>query len=270
MSLENKDTSDNWLEINTLKLIPRIKAKYNHCLSNMEGMTKGEKIKYFIYFYRGAIIVLVLVLLLLITVPMYIIKANKPIAISYAVINQDPFYPASEDGINGYMEHFGYDDHYKSRSYSGIQLSATDTDATATDSTNTNDGSDLYLTYQDESNAGYVQFPLLCRDGSLDFVLMDKVALEYCEKSDLFLSLEDALSTEGYKQLLEKYPELEIINIKDPQGNSILCVINISHTEFAKSFDLSYDEVYMVFPKTKDASNKKPKELIEYIFGISY
>ncbi len=270
MSLENKNTSDNWLETNTLKLIPRIKAKYHHCLSNMEGMTKGEKIKYFIYFYRGTIILLALILLLLITVPMYIIKANKPIAISYAIINQDSFYPASEDGINGYMDYFGYADDYTVRNYSGIQLEDVSTEATATDSTNTSDGSDLYLTYQDESNAGYVQFPLLCRDGSLDFVLMDKVALKYCEESDLFLSLEDALSPEGYRQLLEKYPDLEIINIKDPQDNSIPCVINISHTDFAKDFDLSYDEVYLVFPKTKDASNKKPKELIEYIFGISY
>ncbi|MBR3599626.1 MAG: hypothetical protein IKL53_07080, partial [Lachnospiraceae bacterium] len=164
--------------------------------------------------------------------------------------------------INEYMDYFDYGSSYKAEEYSGIQLLPQEDEPT----TETVDN--IAIAYQNETSAGYIQFPLLCRDGYIDFVLMDSQALECLNGSDLFTSLESTLSSDIYRQLLAKYPELKIISIQDADGNTIECAIDVSDTDFVKGFDISYSEVYLAFPKTKDPENIKPKQIIEFIYGI--
>lgn len=245
-----------------LPLKDKFKANHQRCKDNMEGMSKKERTKYFLYFYRGYIIMGLILLFLAIAIPIHIYNRSRPVAISYAVLNQASFYTTSKSSINDYMDYFGYDSSYKSEEYTGIQLRPQGEEPT----TETVDN--IAIAYQDESSAGYIQFPLLCRDGYIDFVLMDIDAIQCLEGSDLFASLEDTLSSETYSQLLTKYPELKIASIKDADGNTIEFAIDVSDTEFVKGFDVSYSEVYLAFPKTKDPENIKPKQIIQFIYGI--
>lgn len=256
------NSQENRLAKEGLSLKNKLRANHQRCLDNMEGMSKKEKTKYFLYFYRGYIIMGIILLLLAIAIPIHIYNKNKPVAISYAVLNQTSFYTTSKSSINDYMDYFNYDSRYKAEEYTGIQLRP------HRDEPTTEMADNIAIAYQDETSAGYIQFPLLCRDGYIDFVLMDMDAIKCLEGSDLFISLEDTLSSDTYHQLLAKYPELKIISIKNADGSTIDFAIDVSDTEFAKGFDISYTEVYLAFPKTKDTSNTKPKQLIEFIYGI--
>ncbi len=261
---ENKITTqeEDRLSQEGLSLTSKFKVNHQRCLDNMEGMSKKEKVKYFLYFYRGYIVAGIILLFLIIAIPIHIYNRTRPVAISYAVLNQASFYTTSKDSINEYMDYFDYGSSYKAEEYSGIQLLPQEDEPT----TETVDN--IAIAYQNETSAGYIQFPLLCRDGYIDFVLMDSQALECLNGSDLFTSLESTLSSDIYRQLLAKYPELKIISIQDADGNTVECAIDVSDTDFVKGFDISYSEVYLAFPKTKDPENIKPKQIIEFIYGI--
>ncbi|MBR3599005.1 MAG: hypothetical protein IKL53_03920, partial [Lachnospiraceae bacterium] len=103
---ENKITTqeEDRLSQEGLSLTSKFKASHQRCLDNMEGMSKKEKVKYFLYFYRGYIVAGVILLFLIIAIPIHIYNRTRPIAISYAVLNQASFYTTSKDSINEYMD----------------------------------------------------------------------------------------------------------------------------------------------------------------------
>lgn len=241
------------LEIRKLSFRKRMEAKKLRFYKNTEGMTKKEKAKYVLYYYKWHFLVILALLALLIYLPVTIYKNHLPVAISYAVINSPNPYGVNTDVFEEYQKYYDIKKGYRVISNPTVALDLSTYE-------------ELYAVNPDSPN--FTQFPLLCYSGYYDLVITNKVGMEYCSQSSLIYELENALPQETYSYFEEQHPELieysGNFNKEEREYG-----IDISNTEFAKSLNVGYDDVYLCFFGITSENKTNTTRILQYIFSFN-
>ena len=255
--VKNADTEEETvfhednLEIRKMKFADRMKAKRNRLKENMEGMSGFEKFKYIVYYYKWHFILSALAIFLVIYVPLTIYKNTRPVALSYAIMNSTNYIKVNTDAMDDYMEYYGF----KKGEYRLLGINSINLDL------------ETYDEKYNDNDPSYTQFPINCYNNRYDVIITDYTGLKYCSKNALIHTLdtiltqdvEDIIETE-YSHLIKEAPTYD--DVMTPYA------IDISDTDFAKSLNLGYDDVYLCFPGVEEENIMNAKRLINFIFNL--
>ncbi|MGN0151808.1 MAG: hypothetical protein ACI39Q_04975 [Wujia sp.] len=245
-------TEDN-LELNRLSFRERTKIKHARFRQNMEGMSRKEKISYFLYYYKWKIIFGIIFLILAITIPVSIYKSSRPVAISYAVINSHAPENINDAAFDDYMNYYGYTKKQQiiSSSYSYLNLETYEKD---------------YASNPDSAN--FTSFPMLCYNGYFDIIITDKTGLEYCAAQSLIQPLDSALFPDVYTAVAAEHAD-SIISAKSTTGEVHEYGIDISDTDLARNMNLDYNDIYVGFIGYNDRNFKNARLFLNYVFQLN-
>lgn len=251
-SLDSKKFTEDNLELRRMRFKDRLRAKSERFKENTEDMSTWGKFKYFVYYYKWHVILTGLAIFLAISIPTSIIKNNRPVSISYAVVNSPAPEQIKEKLFNDYAKHYNIADGYQIRNNLYVTLSQKGYEE--------NMG-------QQEGNSSYTQFPTLCYNDYYDIILTDKSGLEYCTSTSLVQPLEDRLYDDIYTELKEKYPNI-IITSPDYEGKQVEFALDVSDTQFIKDLNVGYDKVYICFPGDSEQNITNIRRFLKYIFNL--
>lgn len=245
-------TEDN-LELKRLSFRERIKIRHERFRQNMEGMSSKEKFSYFLYYYKWKLLFAIIFVILAITIPVTIYKNNRPVAISYAIINSHYPENINDDVFDDYMSFYGYTDRQQiiTSNYSYLNLDTYEEDYAA-----------------NSNNAAYTSLPMLCYNGYFDIIITDKTGLEYCAAQSLIQPLDSSLYPDVYKALSSGYKD-SITTAANTSGIIKEYGIDISDTVFAKSLNLDYSDVYICFIGMTDRNLSNSRKIMNYIFSLN-
>lgn len=248
----NKSKREDNLELKRMGLKDRIRAKTERFKEHTADMSTWGKIKYFVYYYKWHVILTALAIFLLIAIPTSIIKNNRPVSISYAVVNSPAPEQIKEKLFNEYAEHYNLVKGYQIRNNLYVTLSQKGYEENMSKS---------------EGNSSYTQFPTLCYNDYYDIILTDKTGLEYCTSTSLVQPLEDRLYNDILTELKEKYPNI-IVTSPNYDGKQVEFALDVSDTEFIKELNVGYDKVYVCFPGSSEQNNINVRRFLKYIFNL--
>lgn len=251
-SLDSKKFTEDNLELRRMRFKDRLRAKSERFKENTEDMSTWGKFKYFVYYYKWHVILTGLAIFLAISIPTSIIKNNRPVSISYAVVNSPAPEQIKEKLFNDYAKHYNIADGYQIRNNLYVTLSQKGYEE--------NMG-------QQEGNSSYTQFPTLCYNDYYDIILTDKSGLEYCTSTSLVQPLEDRLYDDIYTELKEKYPNI-MITSPDYEGKQVEFALDVSHTQFIKDLNVGYEQVYICFPGDSEQNIISIRRFLKYIFDL--
>lgn len=250
----NKDKDDSKvvhednLELSELKFSERQKIKRDRIKANMEGMNKHEKIKYLIMYFKWYGIISIIVLIATIYTGYCVYQGNRPIALSYAVVNcrdQEGFNRAFEED---YKETFGMTDKkYKLER---------DLDIFLGNPINPND-------MEDKDYINVTKLSTMCFNDYFDVFIMDELGVKCAANTGILFPLTTYFSDDLYNKL-KPYEYYAIDN--DEQLSPV--ALDISDTEFAKSLNL-YDKVYIGFAGREDTNYLNSLRMINYSLGLN-
>lgn len=247
----NAFTEDN-LELHRLSFRERTRIRRERFLQNMEGMSKKEKISYFLYYYKWKIIFGMLIIILAVAIPITLYKGSRPVVLSYAVINCS--YPGniSQAPFDSYMNFYGYTKKQQmiSANYSYLNKETYEEDYAA-----------------NPNSANFTSLPMLCYNGYYDIILTDKTGLEYCAAQSLIQPLDAALFPDVYSAI-SSGQKARIVSVANYNGESREYGINISDTAFAVSLNLGYDDVYIGFIGYNDRNFKNARLFLNYVLEL--
>lgn len=247
-----KNNSEDNLELRRMSLKARLHAKAERFRENTADMSTWDKIKYFVYYYKWHVILTALAIFLLIAIPTSIIKNNRPVSISYAVVNSPAPEQIKEKLFNEYAEHYNIVKGYQIRNNLYVTLSQKGYEENIV---------------QQEGNSSYTQFPTLCYNDYYDIILTDKAGLEYCTSTSLVQPLEDRLYDDILTELKEKYPDI-IVTSPDYDGKRVEFALDVSNAEFIKELNVGYDKVYVCFPGDSEQNTINIRRFLKYIFSL--
>lgn len=236
------------LELHSLTFRGRQKARRTRLKKNMEGMSRMQKAGYIFSYYRWKIILLLLLIAICIALPVTIYRNTRPVAISYVIVNAEKPEELDTSFVQDYL------DYYDISSSNRIMKDL-----------------DVHLdkeTYLEEYNqnvdsSDYTELPLKCFNGYYDVIIMDKKGLEYCSMQEIIHPLKRYFSADIYNQI-----EGRIVDAADIDGIVVPFAVDISDTQFAKSLNLGYDDVYIGFPGANESNYKNSKRMLHFILGI--
>ncbi len=248
---EKTSIEDN-LELKRMGFKKRLQTKVERFKENTQDMSTWGKIKYFVYYYKWHVILIALAIFLIITVPSTIIKNNRPVSISYAVVNSPAPEQIKEKLFNEYAEHYSLVKGYQIRNNLYVSLSQ--------------EGYEENLA-KSEGNSSYTQFPTLCYNNYYDIILTDRSGLEYCTSTSLVQPLEDRLYDDILTELKEKYPDI-ITTSPDYDGKQVEFALDVSDTEFIKELNVGYDKVYVCFPGGSEENIANIRRFLKYVLNL--
>ena len=251
-SLDSKKFTEDNLELRRMRFKDRLRAKSERFKENTEDMSTWGKFKYFVYYYKWHVILTGLAIFLAISIPTSIIKNNRPVSISYAVVNSPAPEQIKEKLFNDYAKHYNIADGYQIRNNLYVTLSQKGYEE--------NMG-------QQEGNSSYTQFPTLCYNDYYDIILTDKSGLEYCTSTSLVQPLEYRLYDDIYTELKEKYPNI-MITSPDYEGKQVEFALDVSDTQFIKDLNVGYEQVYICFPGDSEQNIINIRRFLKYIFDL--
>ncbi|MDE6025944.1 MAG: hypothetical protein K2G45_10875 [Lachnospiraceae bacterium] len=245
-----KTTEDN-LELRMMTRKDRMVAKRERYRKNVEGMSKKEQCKYFLYYYKFTILGIILFFALAIYIPVTIYKNTRPVALSYAVLN------TGENKINTSFEE-EYCRRYNCRK--GYQLLSNHSVSLSLDGYET-EGGNAY-------SSDYMQFPTLCYDNYYDIIISDKAGIEYCGSAGMVRPVDSSLSTELLTTLQNDYG-CSLLKVNDENDNLVAFAIDISDTDFAKNLNTGYSDVFLGVAGTSDRNKSNAEKMLKFIFSIN-
>lgn len=248
-----KNSGEDMLGLRFLSFKERIKAKRDYYKKHTEGMNRKERTSYFFYYYKWKVLIAVLILFCAITIPISMYRNTRPVALSYAIVNNDSFNKIDKSVFRDYREAYGLTKGYRLSEYPDIQLSQEEYEKLAGNSTN---------------NASYDQFPTLCYNGYIDIIITDETGLSFCSQAGMLQTLDTAMPKEYY-DLLSSDSHL-FIKAKGPENRENYYAIDISDTDFVKKLSLSYDKVYLCFPGNKDSEYTNVRRFLNYVFSLGF
>ena len=250
---ENGDYTEDNLELKRMSFRDRTRAKREKFKKNMEGMTKKEKIGYFLYYYKWKIVFGLLIIALAITIPVTIYRNNRPVAISYAIINSHYPENINDNAFDDYMNFYGYTSKQQiiTSNYSYLDLETYEEDYAA-----------------NSNSANFTSLPMLCYNGYFDIIITDKTGLRYCAAQSLIQPLDSALYPDVYKAISIDYADT-IVSTENTNGTKKEYGIDISDTAFAKSLNLDYSDVYIGFIGITDRNLANSRKIMNYIFKLN-
>lgn len=246
----NAFTEDN-LELHRLSFRERAKIRRERFLQNMEGMSKKEKISYFLYYYKWKIIFGVLIIALALAIPITLYRSSRPVVLSYAVINCH--YPGniSHAPFDAYMDFYGYTKKQQmiSGNYSYLNQATYEDDYAA-----------------NPNSANFTSLPMLCYNGYYDIILTDRTGLEYCAAQSLIQPLDAALLPDVRSAVSSQASR--IVSAAAYNGELREYGIDISDTAFASSLNLGYSDVYVGFIGCNDRNFKNARLFLNYVLEL--
>lgn len=245
-------TEDN-LELKRMRFRERTRIKRERLRQNMEGMSKKEKISYFLYYYKWNIVFGIVILVLAVTIPVTLYKNSRPVAISYAILNSH--YPENIDNsvFDEYMDYYGFTNKQQiiSGNYSYLNQATYEEDYAA-----------------NPNSANFTSLPMLCYNGYYDVIITDKTGLEYCAAQSLIQPLESALYPDVYNALSKEHPD-SVTQAENTNGKLCEYGIDISDTAFAQSLNLDYDDIYICFIGYDERNLSNARKLLNFIFNLN-
>ena len=211
-----------------------------------EGMSKSEKYKYLLYYYKETLIVTIGVLICLIFLVRTVYNVTRPITISYALINCVDHLDYNTDSIHEYAKAIGKYKGYQIKEDANINLS----------------GKMDTREYNDESNNQiFVNFMNMVTSDYYDVLFTNGDGAEYLAREGLVNPVNTYLDSDLYNKVKD-----DIKIFKDKNGRSVEAVVDISDTELAKSMNLGYSDVYICFPGNKERNHVAVEDLLNYLY----
>ncbi len=245
-------SSENSLELHSLSFRDKLKAKKARYVENTKDMSKPERFKYFVYYYKWHVILGILLLFCAIALPITIYKNSRPISLSYAIVNCDTPGRINQEPFEDYAEFYNISEGYQLLHNITTHLNLE--------------------TYEEEmtknpDNASYNQFPLLCFNNHFDIIITDKTGLDYCSVNGLIQPLEDRLTEDVLSIINTQYPQLIVMSPNYDDAETPYA-IDISHTEFAKNLNLGYNDIYVCFPGGEERNFTNSKRFLNYVLQL--
>ena len=241
------------LEFATMSRKERRAAKRKRLKETTEGMTFVQKLQYFLYAYKMEILLPLIVIIAISLIVVAFFRGNKPIALSYAVVNCEDLEALDTSVIEAdYWNYYGFDDNYQFQKVLDLKYDP---------SISTNDAS------KDAESGNYIAFPTLCDENYYDIIITNKRGLEYLSESSIIHTLGEALPSDLYDIFTADYND-QITTSPAYTGKSAPYAINISDTDFAKKLNPGYDDVYICFPGVSEDNQKRVKQICNFIFDL--
>lgn len=241
------------LEFATMSRKERRAAKRKRLKETTEGMTFVQKLQYFLYAYKMEILLPLIVIIAVSLIVVAFFRGNKPIALSYAIVNCEDLETLDTSVIeNDYRNYYGFDDNYQFQKVLDLKYDP---------STSSNEAS------RDAESGNYIAFPTLCDENYYDIIITNKRGLEYLSESSIIHTLGEALPSDLYDIFTADYND-QITTSPAYTGKSSPYAINISDTDFAKKLNPGYDDVYICFPGVSEDNQKRVKQICNFIFDL--
>lgn len=247
---EDVKKSEENLELAGLSFKEKLKVKRERYKEYTAEMSGKEKFSYFLYYYKGTVLLSIIILFCAIALPVSIYKNTRPIALSYAVINNYSIEKPNEEPIKEYQRYYNITKGYQIRSNTSFYL-----DLEEYESGN----------LSENDMTSYEQFPTLCYNGYFDIVISDIKGIEFCLNANLIQPLGNIFTDDMLDELSDKYPGVLLGSTSE---NNRGYYIDISDTDFAKELKLSYEDIYICFPANEDKSNTNSRRVIKFIFNL--
>ncbi len=243
---EDKVLEDN-LELATMSSKERRAVKKARREKEMEGMNKKERFKYLLYYYQWHIILTVIIVGCTTWLLIAVLKSKPPVALSAAILNKSADKEVTESIFDTYMTEGNINSTYRTV----VECFHLDLETLMNDfHNNPNDGQ-------------FVRFPTLARESYFDIAITNRGGLDYLANTDLAIYPDYILPLDLYEQL--KSYEVEA---KDGYDQTFVYGYDISSTDFAKSLDLGYDDIYLCFVGNTSESMYHSEHFIRYIFHL--
>lgn len=244
-------TQESHLELSELNLKDRIKADIARQMAYMADMSIKEKISYFLYYYKWKILLGLVLIVCLISIPVAIYRNSRPIALSYAVINNNSSESSDNAIINEYLEYYNLNDGYQVHSDNYFYLNL-----------------NKYESGTEIDNTNYEQFLTLCSNDYFDILISDRQGIVFLLDLNMIQPIDDIMNEPMLAEFKQKYPDRLIQTTYDSDNQSVF-YIDISKTDFAESLNLSYNKVYLCFPSGNDKNIINARRIIKFIFNLN-
>ncbi|MCR5102905.1 MAG: hypothetical protein K6B68_00380 [Eubacterium sp.] len=211
-----------------------------------KDMTPSEKRKYLLYYYKERIIFVIIAVAIVGFVSKTIYDNSRPITISYCILNcKDPL-NFSDEPFNNYAKAIG--------KFDGCQING---------NTSTQIKKEDYgKGYEYNTNSqSYISFTMVATTDYYDIIFTDMDGAEYCGMMDIFYPLDRFLDEEHYNKIKD-----HIVVLKDSNGKPAEYAIDISDTDFAKTLNTGYSDIYIGFPGDQQRNHDAVNDFIDYLF----
>ncbi len=250
-TVEDVDREDN-LELHNMKFMERMRAKKERYKKNTEGMSAGQKLGYFVYYYKGRVFLTITLIFLAIAVPVTIYNKTRPVAISYAIINCSNPKDVNDSLFEDYRNSYTFKEPNQIVEDKDVKLDPDEYDESVLHSAN---------------NTDYAQFPMLCHNNYYDIIFTDRTGMEFLSTNSVVLTLEAGLPTDLYSLIEDQYAS-RIYESPNYNGDPVPYAINITGTDFAKELNLGYEPIYICFPGNDERNISNAKKMVDYIFNL--
>lgn len=241
------------LELATMSRKERRAVKKNRYKETTSGMTKTQKFQYFLYAYKMEILLPFMVLICVGLIAFAFLRNRRPVALSYAVVNCEDLDVLDTSAIDeDYMNYYGFDNKYQLSSVLDLNYDL-----------NTSSSE----TVKDGESGNYIAFPTLCRENYYDVIITNRAGLEYLSYNSIIYPIDEALSADLYSLFSAEYKD-RFSSSFDYTGKSMSYAIDISDTDFAKSLNTGYDDIYICFPGNSEDNQTNVKRLCKFIFNL--
>ena len=242
--IEKKE--DNRLELHSLSRKEKRKYKKQQIEETTADMSPSEKRKYLLYYHKERIIITVALIVVLTILGIQIYKGTRPITISYAVINCRNQLEFNADAFEQYAKDIGKSNGYQIKAETNVELKQ-----------------DEYTkSYEENANSQkYINFETMATADYYDIIFTDMEGAVYCGMMDTFYPLDRFLDQAHYDKVKDR-----IIKLKNMKGEPTEYAIDISDTDFAKSLNLGYDDIYIGFPGDQQENHDRVNWFIDYLF----
>ena len=237
---------DNRLDMQALSRKEKRKFKKEQMRETTEGMTPSEKRKYYLYYYKERIIIISLATIVAVILGIQIYQGTRPVTISYAVINCKNQLEFNANAFEQYAKDINKKKGHQIRGETNVELKKDE----YTQSYENNANSQKYINFETMATADYY-----------DVIFTDMEGAVYCGMMEIFYPLDKFLEPEDYEKIKDRIVVLR--NMKDEPTEY---AIDISDTEFAKSLNLGYDDIYIGFPGDQQDNHDRVKEFLNYLF----
>ena len=255
---ENKDAKDQeskaWTgedRLEAVGLSRREKRRYKRekYKKTVEGMTRNQKISYFLTYNKWPVIFSVTATVLIFLLGVTVYKNSRPVALSYVIVNAADPQAVDTSFKKDYCARFGMERGYQFHEQLNVSLDL-----------------DTYHAKFGElaNNSDYTSVPMRAYNGYYDVMIMDEKGAEYCAYQDIIHPIKSYLPADILAQVEDR-----ALMLPNYYKDVVPMAIDISDTEFAKSLNLGYDKVYLGFPGTTEENYENAKRLLIYTLGIT-
>ena len=243
---EESIKEDN-LELATMSFWERRKVKKARREKEMEGMTGWQRFKYLLYYYQWPIIITTFTAGCLIWLILAVTRSQPPVALSVAILNNAGDKYVDELLFDSYMDESNIRSTYR----------------VVVESFHLDQETLMQDFAQSPYSGDFSRFPIMARDSYYDIVLCDRGGLDYCANTEIARYPDYVMPTD----IQEKLKPYEV-KAKDVNGNYWVYGYDISDTEFAKSLDLGYTQIFLCFPGETTESQMHAEHFVRYIFNL--